>query len=547
MRLSLPRFRSSQIGVSLLAACLLAACTTSRVPVEQPCPPAEKPAPTPPPVAAAKTDALVPRTLDVRLAPVRDDAGAIVAIDVAMRFSVPPVDFGDADPIVLRLDSVRTNPEPIDDLVARDSEGSLALRRATAEAGKPAPAEWRSERRARGPVTISYRFELPSADAASDEVAVSAEGILGIGRALFLFPVTTETHMIRVRWDLQGLGEGARGSSSFGGDESEIEGSPATLGAAIWAAGRLDELFVHSGSQGNARFRLVSIGGGPFDVVEVGPWANRMWLAARTVAPGKPQSNFDLFVRSTGKTGSVFDVSTWGGSAIAVVDNGAQFGWPEKLALTRAFVRVAWSPFTTGTRWYDEGFVTYHALDTMRRTGLTKSADIALELAKRSERYFASPWLRTPFLKLAQEKDPTTAEHAEDRGLFFAAEVDATIRKNSGGKRSLQDLLHSLVPKDAPEEAASSGTLATALSNALEKELGIDGVKRIFQMVVDATGAANLPDDAFGPCFKKVKKKIQREQPGGKKRETVDGFTWSLAPKPPANCGGYVGGLQKTP
>jgi hypothetical protein len=107
------------------------------------------------------------------------------------------------------------------------------------------------------------------------------------------------------------------------------------------------------------------------------------------------------------------------------------------------------------------------------------------------------------------------------------------------------------VRADRPKEGADDSTPvvppATAFLEALERELGIEAISRLNEVVLQAATTPDLPDDAFGPCFKKVNKKIQREQPGEKKRETVDGFTWSLVPKPPANCGGHVGGLQKTP
>ncbi|MBK9259767.1 MAG: hypothetical protein IPM54_08000 [Polyangiaceae bacterium] len=562
MRLSLPHHHVLQVSAAFVAACGALACTPQQVFIEKPCPPVEYPVVNAPLPAVSPSDAAAHRTLDLHLAPTRDDAGQIAAIDVTMRFSVPPVDFGETNPIVLHFASrsaTAAMADRIEDLAARDSEGSLALRRvAAAESSKPGAIEWRSERRARGPVTVNYRFELPPADAAPDEFATSAAGILGIGRALFLLPSTTESHTIRIRWDLQALGSDARGFSTFGTEEAVVEEPPSALEGAIWAAGSLHAIAIIStpaNTPPGVRFRWITLGKSPFDVLDVAPWANRAWLSARTVASDNPELQFDLFVRPTGKTGQRFDVGVFGRSAIATVDNESTFGWPEKLSVTRAFIRSARGPNLMNVRWFDEGFATYNALETLRRSSLASPADIASELAKRAERYFASPWLRTALATLEAKGNTTAIEHADDRGMLYAAELDAKIRASSSGKRSLEDFLRMVAqqtPTDAASGPQSTGVGATTFRTLLEKELGAEAVSRFADVIEKASATVNIPDDAFGPCFKKVKKKIQREEGESKKRESVDGFTWSLVPKLPPSCANatstpQVGGLQKTP
>src|SRR5689334_11967787 len=145
--------------------------------VQTPCPPPPKQAAPPP---AAKVETNEPRTLDLRLAPSREGGSAVASIDVTMRYSVPPVDFGDARPLVLGLGV--GNGDSLEEVSARDSEGTLSLARGGAdETTKTNTALWHAERRARGPVTVTYRVKLPAA--AAPDVASFAGGFLAIGRA----------------------------------------------------------------------------------------------------------------------------------------------------------------------------------------------------------------------------------------------------------------------------------------------------------------------------------------------------------------------------
>jgi len=498
--------------------------------------------------ASTSSESAGPRALDVRITPVKSDTGTnIVAVDVTMRFSSPPVDFGNATPIELHLDphiAGAATGDRIDDLEARDSEGSLPLRRVTnADSTKALRAEWKADRRAHGPVTVGYRVLLLAEDAARDEILGTNGGVLALGRALFLQPATTEDYTIRVSWDTQALGAEAQTSSSFGADVAEIQGPPNVLENGIWMAGPLDEIIMRSpGTNGRekGRFRMVSLGKGAFDVTEVGSWSQRAWLSARPIATTAP--GFDLFVWPTGKPGARFDLYVFGSGAIAKTGNDVKFAWPEKLALTEAFVKSARGTKLLQERWFDEGFGAYLALDGLRKTGLAGPADLAAEITKRSERYFASPYLRQNSKQLAAQKDPLALTHLEDRGFLLAAELEGKIRVRSSGARTFADFLRTVEPKaivaadmaDLPSPGKMTGTV---FDEALDRELGAEAVKRYRAIVESGTALADVAEDAFGPCFKKAKKKISREEAETKKRESVDGFAFTVVAKLPPSCG----------
>ena len=526
MRLSRPSLSAQVIPALALASCL-AACASEPLIAESPCPPPAKstaPVATTPPKAENAA-----RTLEVRLAPTRDGGSEVVAIDVSMRFSVPPVDFGEARPLVFRLDDAQV--EDIDELTARDAEGSLALVRDEGDGSDAAlaPTAWRAERRARGPVTVSYTRKLAGTGAAP--LSASAGGFVGIGRAFLLVPETTEPHVMRVRWDVAGLGDGASGASSLGAGDVEVSGSPTALAGATWAAGSLHRVTIERPAtrEGEgASFAVTSLGRGVFDVLDAGAWASRAWVSVRPLADA-PLGHFELFLRSSGSAGRRFDAAVAGRSAIAVGDEGLTFGWPEKRVLGRAMARASLGYSVTG--WFDEGFVSYFAVDVLRRAELVTARDVLAEVDARATRYFSSAEVR-----------------AEDRGMLFAAELDARIRAKSGGKRSLADVAREIAPKAGEGEAQAvlpRRVPETALREAITKELGAEGETR-FAAVIGKGGAAEVPDDAFGPCFVKVKKKVPRYELGFDAASATEKKVRGLSPKSAAAKAGLAEGDRIT-
>jgi len=124
----------------------LLGCTNEPLLIQMPCPPPAKPASA---MTPAKVETNEPRSLDLRLAPTRESGAEVTSIDVSMRYSVPPMDFGDARPLVFGL--LEGRGEALEDVAARDSEGTLTLvRGGVDETNKTSASYWHAERRARG-------------------------------------------------------------------------------------------------------------------------------------------------------------------------------------------------------------------------------------------------------------------------------------------------------------------------------------------------------------------------------------------------------------
>ncbi|MRG95543.1 hypothetical protein [Polyangium spumosum] len=517
------------LSLLALASCLVA-CASEPLIAETPCPPAPKSVA--PAAALPKAETNAPPVVEVRLAPTRDGASGAVAIDVSMRFSAPPVEFGETRPLVFRLDGARA--EDVDELAARDAEGSLALVRDEGDdKDTTALPGWRAERRARGPVTVTYTRKIAStAGARPSALSATAGGFLGLGRAFLLVPETTEPHVMRVRWDVAGLGPGARAASSFGLGDVECIGPLTMIGDATFTAGIFDRMTVEKLLLQEGRgavVTLTSLGRGAFDMFDVGAWASRAFLSVQPLTEA-PLGHFELFLRSSGAAGGRFDLDIAGTGVIAVADEGRTFGWPEKRDLAWAMARLNLGLTVEAERWFDEGFVTYLAVDALRRAELVAPADLAGELDVRATRYFSS-----------------RRAHPDDLGMLFAAELDARLRAKSDGKRSLADVIRVITPKPGPHETGEQARVTVAaLREAIGKELGAEGETRFAAVLVKGGAAPDVPGDAFGPCLTRVKKKVPQHDLGFDPASVAEKKVRGLSPKSAAAKAGLVEGDRIT-
>ena len=208
--------------MTALVTALATACAEAPLPVRTPALP-----PAPPSVRtpdwATPAPVTEPHVLEIRIAPVLDrlevgpgTAREIDHLDVSLRFSEPPGEFGDPGPLVLtmpeREDGEPGWPEAVEDVYARDAEGALLLRsRSIASTASTAPAdgapmegrserrmEWRSERRPVGAVNVGYRVRLTRGDSKRYlGTHAQAGGFQGTGATFLLLPDAADLHKAR--------------------------------------------------------------------------------------------------------------------------------------------------------------------------------------------------------------------------------------------------------------------------------------------------------------------------------------------------------------
>ncbi|UKE74411.1 M61 metallopeptidase family protein [Xanthomonas graminis] len=95
-----------------------------------------------------------------------------------------------------------------------------------------------------------------------------------------------------------------------------------------------------------------------------------------------------------------------------------------------------------------------------------------------------------------------------DRDFLYVVTVDDALRKASGGRKSLDDLILAMLhrrQRDKPLGIADWEAL-------LRDNLGEDAVRQLHAML---DGAAPLPtSDAFGPCFERISQPMHRYELG---------------------------------
>ncbi|MFT3772008.1 MAG: hypothetical protein QM820_41910 [Minicystis sp.] len=535
----------ARISFALLLAGAGAACVETLPPE----PPATAPAPPPlrapdfsPPAREAD-----PHTLEIHLKPALDGR-EMAHVDVTLRFSEPPGEFAEPGPLVLampqREDGEAGWPDAVEEVTARDAEGTLTLRSKAIEgpvpSASPAPqaaptlqgpgaarVEWRSDRRPVGAVSVAYRVKLSRAEGKKHGgTRALAGGFQGTGATLLLLPETADAYRVRLAWDLAAAGEGARAVTSLDG-EGRV--TMDRLREAMLAAGPIGRVTVDAGS---ARFEGAWLGGTGFDPVEALPWAARVHARGRAIFHDAETAPFTFFVRAAPGLGSVWSGGARAGGAVVLA--GAEVGWTRaaRFAVARSIVDH-WigglrfdGPEGAG-RWLTAGLGAHYAREILLRGGLCTPEEAADDLREHIERHAVSPARDLPNEAIAKrigEADVPLA--AEDRGMLYAADVDAAVRAKSGGKRSLDDLVVALLDKArAGAHEGGAGTLpAGAWRELIGAELGAEGQAR-FDAVIGRGEAFSPPDGAFGPCFKAAKKRA------GKGRAAVNVTVWARDPK----------------
>jgi predicted metalloprotease with PDZ domain len=523
--------------VTALATASLTACAEAPLPAPAP--------PQPPPVRTPDWATPVPvaeaHVLEIRIAPVlapgaTGAAREIDHLDVSLRFSEPPGEFGDPGPLVLTMPEREEGepgwPEAVEDVYARDAEGALQLRTKPV-ATDEAHVEWRSDRRPVGAVNVGYRVRLTRGDARRNVgTHANAGGFQGTGATFLLLPEAADVHKVRVAWDLAGAGEGARAVSSFGDGAVEAASSVDRLRAAVFMAGPIGRMSI---DEGTTRFEGAWLGRPAFDPVEAIPWAARVRAKERAFFRDADPAPFTFFLRAVPGMGP-----TWFGSGRPA---GFLLVAGEELGLTRtARFAIAhelvhhWIGGERGVRfdapqgtmyWFTEGFTVHFTRELLLRAGLATPEEAAEDLRERLARHATSAERDLPndaigkrfFQSSAVEKVPY------DRGMLYAAEVDAAVRARSAGKRSLDDLVLALLDRVRAEPPAADGGAARLPASAWRElvgaELGPEAQAR-FDAEILRGEAFTPPPGAFGPCFKAEKKGIPRFELGFEVRSFPD-------------------------
>lgn len=446
--------------------------------------------------------------------PVNAD-GLIGHVDVAV--DLPSVDAPAGKPL-LRMPAVYVNIETaastMTGFTADDASGPVAMKTSDDPAEGPTYyRNWIPNRTVKGDLSIRYRAPIDPRPQTRSEVPIvlrSEDGGFHGGGAVFIIsPAEPAPYGLKVQWNLKALGPEARGVSSLGDGDVEL--------AEAGAARRLPSLFFMAGpvSQYPADppaggFSAAWLTQPPFDPSPLLDWTGKLYAYYRGFFRTEGNKPYRVFLRTN-------RVNAGGGmglfqSFVATFDERTR---PEGLKLLLAhemfhtFAPSLGEGAVTGrdsTQWFDEGLAVHYQRILPIRAGLIEPDAFLKSLNSTARRYYTNLLNDTPNDQIAPRfwEDTRIRVLPYDRGSLYMAVVDGRIRKASGGKRGLDDVILALVERETKGLSNSPADWIKLIA----AEYGPEAEKEYEAMLA---GAVMVPDeDAFGPEYKRIRAPFRR-------------------------------------
>lgn len=365
---------------------------------------------------------------------------------------------------------------------------------------------WMAKRAVKGDLTVRYRAPVdntPPARGSGPPYSLRTEGggVSGVGNTFILLPEGGKPYRISLRWDLKALGPKASAMSSLGeGDVRLAAGPVERLHRTLFMAGEMRRVPEQVKPTG---FSAAWLGDPPFDPRPLMGWAERLhgWMSGFFQDPSEPPYRVVLRYNP---------INAGGGAALS---NSFLLTWgetakdPEGLKGTLAHEMIhTWTASGLGGQWYGEGIAVHYQALLPLRAGMLTPDQYLEDINDTARRYYTNALTDTPDAEIAARfwEDTRIRTLPYDRGAMYFAVLDEKIRKASGGKRSLDDLIREMVRRRAAGETVpEAGWL-----DLLAKDLGDEGRRVHADMLA---GKLMLPgSEAFGPCFIRTTGRFRR-------------------------------------
>ena len=252
-----------------------------------------------------------------------------------------------------------------------------------------------------------------------------------------------------------------------------------------------------------AGFSAAWLGEPPFDPRPLMVWAGKMhaWMSGFFEDAAEPPYRVILRYNPINAGGGAAMTNsfllTWGETAHD----------PEKLKGTLAHEMIhTWTTSSLGGQWYGEGIAVHYQGLLPLRAGMITPADFQDDLNATARRYYTNALNGTPDREIAARfwEDTRIRTLPYDRGALYFAVLDGRIRRASGGKRSLDDLIREMVRRRRAGEAITDATWLGLVTH----ELGQGGARLHAEMLA---GGLMLPQSGdFGPCFSRTTARFRR-------------------------------------
>jgi hypothetical protein len=384
----------------------------------------------------------------------------------------------------------------VEDLSASDDKGPVPL-----VAGNPmGPRTWMSSRDVEGKLVIRYRRPIDNSvgGGLSTIPHVDGPGMFGIANMLFVLPPqTAKRYHFTLDWDLSALPEGFSAVTALGEGRVDIASMPLTrLTYAMMMVGKIKR----EPDPPKGAFSGVWTGDPTFDVKATMQWASRLHgYMSKFFADPKPLP-YHVFMRENPSGNGVAAPMAF------VVGYNARTTPQSVQYLLGHEMTHTWTAADIG-KWYSEGNAVYYQTQLPWRAGLMpiekRLADINLTAA----RYYTNDVMTAPDAEVLPKfwSDMRYNVLSYDRGAIYFAVLNGKVRRASGGKRSIDDLIRAMVQLDREEKTITEQTWI----DMLQKELGDEGPAIHKGMMTEGLRLVPESDD-YGLCFRRVSAKIPR-------------------------------------
>jgi hypothetical protein len=383
----------------------------------------------------------------------------------------------------------------VEDLIVTDDRGPVPL-----VDGKGGPRTWTSSRDVEGKLVVRYRRPIDNAvgGGLSTIPHVDGPGLFGIANMLFVLPPQTPgpRYHFTLDWDLSALPAGSTAVTALGEGKVDIASMPLTrLTYVMMMVGKIKR----EPDPPKGAFSAVWTGDPSLDVRTTMQWASKLHSYMSRFFADPKELPYHVFMRDNpGGNGVAAPMAFVVGYNARTTPQSIQYLLGHEMTHT-------WTAADIG-KWYSEGNAVYYQTQLPWRAGLMpiekRLADINLTAA----RYFTNDVIGAPDSAVLPNfwSDMRYNVLPYDRGAIYFAVLNGKIKRASGGKRSIDDLIRAMVQLDREETEITEQTWV----DMLRQELGEDGPAIHKAMM---TGQRLAPEsDDYGPCFRRVAAKIPR-------------------------------------
>lgn len=403
------------------------------------------------------------------------------------------------------------------DVQAVDAQGDIPLKQSLDdpdEGGFLYYRRWTASRPVEGEVTLRYRapisLVIPRLGSGPPfDLRAQGGGVSGAGSTFLVVPDAGDRPFrIWLRWDLAALPRDSIGVSSFGRGDAEAAGPVNQLLFSYYMAGPIGRFPADGEAAGFAGYW---IGETRFDADELLRWSHRAYEAFADYFKDANPPPYTVLLRGNpyqGGGGAAL-INSFLASYADTLEDSDELRETIAHEILHKWVGTMEGP-PGSTSWFSEGMTVHYTRELLRRTGLYSEQEFLDSVNGTVTSYYTNALNDLPNAQIAARfwEDTRVRSLPYSRGSLYFADVDAKLRRQSDGKRSLDDLL------EAVRKLRTDGGSITpeTWSELVVAELGAPAGRDF-----DAMLAGSLivpPEEAFGPGFVRESARLRRFELG---------------------------------